>query len=82
MPLFVCEKCECVENTAVSEYWINKSDGNPLICSECGTGEWHNMFPKKKHDGIYNDSFCEYTNVFGYNTGKTATKDQILKGFR
>lgn len=49
MPLFICAKCGCIENTATSSYWtftLNKKlhyhpsleqyRGKPL-CSECGT---------------------------------------------
>ena len=25
MPLFVCSKCECIENTALGEYWMIKN---------------------------------------------------------
>ena len=32
MPLFVCEKCGCVENTALGKYWAEKE----RLCSECG----------------------------------------------
>lgn len=42
MPLFVCEVCECVENTALGHYWSRDHDyfGNPdlvgkALCSEC-----------------------------------------------
>lgn len=49
MPLFICSKCGCVENTATSDYWpvihkifpieydasIKEFEGKPL-CSECG----------------------------------------------
>lgn len=48
MGLFICEKCKCVENTALGHYWSRKYKddyvwdddnknyaGNPL-CSECG----------------------------------------------
>lgn len=50
MPLFICPKCGCIENTATSSYWsfkinasklqyhpdLEKYRGKPL-CSECGT---------------------------------------------
>ena len=81
MPLYVCAKCQCVENTATGGYWGQKymNKISKPICSECDTGEWHNHFKQRKHDGIYNDNFVEYTDVFGYNTGKTATKEQIIE---
>lgn len=52
MPCFVCAKCECIENTALSNYWMHKRieiykwpeelepyKGMPL-CSECGPVEF------------------------------------------
>ncbi len=45
MPLFICAKCGCVENTALSTYWFRKNcrytDGleeyqDKPLCSECG----------------------------------------------
>lgn len=45
MPLFICAKCGCVDNTALTTYWSRKMvpyseelkeyEGKPL-CSECG----------------------------------------------
>ena len=49
MGLFICKKCGCIENTAVSRYWsvvnnifpieydtsLEQYQGEPL-CSECG----------------------------------------------
>ena len=45
MPLFICAKCGCIENTALSTYWFRKEvkycdelkeyQDKPL-CSECG----------------------------------------------
>lgn len=43
MPLFECQKCHCVENTATGAYWGREEK----ICSECETGEWHGVFPKR-----------------------------------
>jgi hypothetical protein len=46
VPVFICENCGCIENTAVSNYW---SRGNgPALCSECDPkiGKWHGRFPK------------------------------------
>ena len=52
MPLFICDKCKCVENTALSPtFWTNRIDKKPLLCSECETGKWHEKFEKKKWDG-------------------------------
>jgi hypothetical protein len=47
MPLFNCSKCGAVENTALGAYWWNRRKGKPVLCSECDTGKWHGMFPKR-----------------------------------
>ena len=44
MPLFECEQCHCVENTACGSYWGK----DKKLCSECDAGEWHGLFPKRK----------------------------------
>ena len=51
MPLFECEQCHCVENTATGEYWGRQRK----LCSECGTGEWHGIFEKKPAAGMIID---------------------------
>ena len=40
MPLFICEKCECVDNTALGSYWsrnigVFDAPFNIALCSEC-----------------------------------------------
>ena len=60
MPLFRCEQCGCVENTALSNYWTRDRDEQfnkieptpPALCSECDPeiGEWHGRFPKRQWD--------------------------------
>lgn len=51
MPLFKCSVCHCVENTALGHYWVPNSEGEPVLCSECHTGEWHGQFDKKSATG-------------------------------
>lgn len=46
MPLFNCSRCGVVENTALGDYWYARAKGNPVLCSECSTGEWHGKFEK------------------------------------
>lgn len=46
MSIYICEKCGCIENTALGGYWINKYNNELGMCSECNTGEWHNEFEK------------------------------------
>ena len=65
MPLFICAKCGCVENTALSTYWFRKNlkyiDGleeyqDKPLCSECGMAEFKNgkeqslMVPGRWHN--------------------------------
>ena len=59
MPVFRCEKCGCMENTACCYYW---SRGKGLaLCSECDPRikKWHNRFPKESASGklLGNDGF-------------------------
>lgn len=46
MPLFQCSECGCIENTALSYYWLR--DGRPALCSVCDPyiGRWHGRFPR------------------------------------
>ena len=46
MPLFICQKCKTIENTALGDYWTKAKK----LCSECSRGKWHNRFPKEKFD--------------------------------
>lgn len=58
MPLFECNNCGAIDNTAISGYWEQQLDfmrAHPEdrglvdfrpICSECFTGTWHDKFPK------------------------------------
>lgn len=61
MPLFACEKCKCIENTACSNYWAAKFETEegqkPLLCSECdpSIGQWHGRFPKRSAIGMLID---------------------------
>jgi len=55
MSLFKCEKCGCVENTALCRYWLREK-GEPALCSECdptGKMKWHNCFPKEDFKDEY-----------------------------
>jgi hypothetical protein len=54
MSLFQCEKCGCVENTALCNWAWNRADAveNSYViadmCSACDPeiGKWHNEFPR------------------------------------
>lgn len=52
MPLFQCSSCGCLENTGLSEFWVQRDfeKVNPK-CSECYTGKWHGQFEKKPATG-------------------------------
>lgn len=54
MSLFVCEECRCVENTALSGFWLRNTEGRKgkALCSECDPeiGKWHGRFPKRLYD--------------------------------
>ena len=69
VPLFQCSKCGCVENTAVGNYWVPKSKGQPVTCSECHTGKWHGSFPKKAATGMLIDQ-----------SGHLWSKEQVESG--
>lgn len=47
MSVYICEKCGCIESTALGGYWRNVINKEPKMCSECNNGEWHNEFEKK-----------------------------------
>lgn len=50
MPLFVCDRCGYIENTATSLYW-SKKENELKLCLECETGMHHCQFVKRKWDG-------------------------------
>ena len=45
MPLFICDQCDCIENTTCGHYWCSNFDGvkpehkGRAYCSECATPE-------------------------------------------
>ena len=60
MPLFVCENCKNIENTALSSYWYKRGK---KLCSKCDTGEWHERFPEEKFNKYKHkivNGFVEY----------------------
>jgi hypothetical protein len=54
MPLFKCDKCGAIENTALGDFW----GAEEKRCSECAFGAWHGAFPKKyaTKEGYYKDA--------------------------
>lgn len=57
MPLFMCSKCGCIENTALGYYWNEMMDAHQEnraakpLCSLCRTGKWHDQFPYESAKG-------------------------------
>ena len=48
MPLYECEQCHSVDNTALTNFWLQYVDGAPKLCSACdpAIGAWHGQFPR------------------------------------
>lgn len=47
MPIFICDECKCMENTALGHYWSRESTkfkdtskNNKALCSECSPSEY------------------------------------------
>lgn len=59
MPIFQCEGCGCIDNTATSNFWT-RTTLSPL-CSACDPeiGRWHGRFPQQPAAGMLlgSDSF-------------------------
>jgi len=61
MPVFECDRCGCIENTATSNYWsrdfLHEGENYPALCSECDPeiGKWHGEFKKElaKDKGLW-----------------------------
>lgn len=56
MPLFVCDKCHAIDNSACGgNYWDRllkdglKETSGMILCAECRTGIWHNQFAKRTY---------------------------------
>jgi len=52
--LFVCEKCHCIENTALGRWWSRNSadiwpdkDLGLALCSECGPSTYRDGTPTR-----------------------------------
>jgi hypothetical protein len=76
MPLFVCEVCGCVENTALGHYWGRSHDsfGKPelvgkALCSECS--------PDTYEDGSKNSDGGKWHGKF---PKRKATQEDIDRG--
>ena len=79
MPLFRCDKCGCVENTALSNYWMrHKADEH--LCSECDPeiGEWHGRFEKRSADGMLIDQIGHLWSRESVDAGQLQRGYQIV----
>jgi hypothetical protein len=49
MSFFQCEKCGCVEDTALCHYWSARVRQTSTLCSACdpNIGKWHQQFPRE-----------------------------------
>lgn len=80
MSIYRCDSCGCVENTALSLYWVSQSERK--LCSECdpAVGKWHGVFEKKSAKGyvLANDGFLYAPENFepgGYCEWRVANTD-------
>jgi hypothetical protein len=56
MPLFECDECGIVDNTALAPfYWKRRNQRLNKLCTECLTGEWHYRFERYFPDGMLID---------------------------
>lgn len=69
MPLFICDKCKTIENTALCRYWSRDQDTKgKALCSECDPKikKWHGEF-EKIHA---NDYLSKYPGMSLLNKGR------------
>lgn len=68
MPIFACEECGCLENTASSNYW-SREKGAPALCSQCDPEirKWHGRFPRRMWNGDPEGICNKDPNEFGYH---------------
>jgi hypothetical protein len=52
MPLFICDRYKCVDNTATSDFRLQARQGSTeRLCTERRTGTRHDRFPKAPRAG-------------------------------
>lgn len=49
MAIFVCDVCDCIENSTEGNWWFRGED-NVAKCSSCFKGQWHKYFPRRRWD--------------------------------
>ena len=53
MPVFVCSKCGCIDNTVTADYWWQGYDTGSKpekpLCAQCNPeiGKWHGEFERR-----------------------------------
>lgn len=57
MSLYVCTRCESIDNTArAPNYWMIittyelEGETGDVLCTACLTGRWHGEFPQRRYD--------------------------------
>jgi hypothetical protein len=58
MPIFACRECGCIENTALSNFWVRTQlENKPALCSACDPeiNEWHGEFERRSASGMLVD---------------------------
>ena len=66
MALFICRKCDSVENTAATKGYYGSFAGGrrKALCSACFEGQWHGLFPREKYDPTKHGSrFGDHTQL-------------------
>lgn len=68
MPLFCCGKCQCIENTALSNYWTRNDPKiwpaefvGKALCSECGPPVY--LDGTKSEYGVWHNRFKKQSAV-------------------
>lgn len=88
MPLFICDCCGAVDNTACGgNFWQNRRNepGSPDLCCKCNTGEWHGKFP---YEVCTSDVFNEIGEdnfvyrLMGMEDGPTDETPLVIRGRR
>lgn len=72
MPLYRCDQCNCVENTALTHYWSrNRRTDTRALCSACDPeiNHWHGRFPRRSASGMHIDQ-----------SGHLWTQEQVASG--
>lgn len=96
MPVFQCDKCKCVDNTACSNYWHHRHpmsddegkypEPTPPLCSQCDPeiGKWHGMFKRMSAKGLIlcDDGFLYSKEDVASDSFKFRMKHQGLKVVR